>query len=486
MMDQYAREVDDFRFIPLNEAWGKEYSKEDKDSRRLRVTIGINGWLLSRDDIVKPWRVLGTDTEVFALQYEIESLLSLGTALRHLIGSYAWGVVKVEIIKRTALAALYAAMWPLQLLKVASTLDNPFNRARNRSEKAGRVLADAIINKVQGERPVTLIGYSLGARVIHSCLVSLAERRAFGLVDQAVFVGAPIPSDHAQWEEMRSVVSGKLFNVYSENDFILAFVYRASSIQLGVAGLEAVEGIDGVENLDLSDAVSGHLRYPDLIAKILAQCGFPDVKGGEGPIETDKDAIELRDEDGSAKQGSLIDFGDETAMAAPGLEPEPKSLSGLLPRADGQARPAAPRSNSDVLMQQLDPMATLAHMGQGQDQGRPSASAAKASSSAPQLPTAVPTPASAAERTAEPRCANSVSVSENAAGRPGKTNKTEPPAPLVTPPGPANTGGGGSGKSVDHAESDDDSDDDGYVGIRMEDNDGGDMVTYDAPIPLDD
>ncbi|KAL8303885.1 hypothetical protein RB597_004730 [Gaeumannomyces tritici] len=463
MMDQYAREVEDFRFIPLNEAWGKEYSKEDKDSRRLRVTIGINGWLSSRNDIVKPWRVLGADTEVFALQYEIDSLLSLGTALRDLIDSYTWGVIKVEIIKRTALAALYAAMWPLQLLKVASTLDNPFNRARNRSEKAGRVLADAIINKVQGERPVTLIGYSLGARVIHSCLISLAERRAFGLVDQAVFIGAPVPADRAQWEEMRSVVSGKLFNAYSENDFILAFVYRATSIQLGVAGLEAVEGIDGVENLDLSDAVSGHLRYPDLIAKILARCGFPDVEGGEGPIETDKEVIELRDDDGSARQGSLIDLDDNDAAVAP----EPKSLLSGLPAAGRQARPAAPRSNSDVLMQQLDPMAALAHMDQGQPQTRQlpgSAPLARAPASTPQLPTAAPS-----------------------------ETKANPMPPLPVLPRPAGNGGGDgkSGKPADGAESDsdsdsDDSDDDDHVGIRMEDNDDGDMVTYDAPIPLDD
>ena len=67
-------------------------------------------------------------------------------------------------------------------------LDNPFAIARNRSTKAGKVLADAIINKVQGERPVTLIGYSLGARVIYSCLVELAEQNAFGLVESAILI----------------------------------------------------------------------------------------------------------------------------------------------------------------------------------------------------------------------------------------------------------------------------------------------------------
>src|SRR6187402_580629 len=108
---------------------------------------------------------------------------------------------------------------------MATSIDNPFAIARNRSEKAGRVLADALINRAQGERPVTLIGYSLGSRVIYSCLKSLAERKAFGLIENVLFIGSPVPSDCNNWRVMRSVVSGKIFNVYSENDYLLAFMY---------------------------------------------------------------------------------------------------------------------------------------------------------------------------------------------------------------------------------------------------------------------
>lgn len=175
-------------------------------------------------------------------------------------------------------------------LPVRAITDAPFFYS-----KAGLVLADALINKAQGERPVTLIGYSLGARLIYSCLMSLAERRAFGLVESAVLIGAPTPSgesphsdfntpqleilrvaalattvmrvlyvylktaihlrdsfkslqisrhngltpiwgksDAAVWRAMRSVVSGRLVNVYSENDYILAFLYRTSSIQVSL------------------------------------------------------------------------------------------------------------------------------------------------------------------------------------------------------------------------------------------------------------
>jgi len=310
MIDQYAKEVSDFKFLPVASEWGEHTSKPqtEEESRRLRVTIGINGWLNSKEDVIKPWRIMGHDSEVFALRYEMDALIELGNSLKSMVSSYAWSYVKLEILKRTVLATLWSALWPVYLLKMATSIDNPFAVARNRSEKAGEVLADALINKAQGERPVTLIGYSLGARVIYSCLKSLAERRAFGLVESVVFIGAPVPSNADNWRAMRSVVSGKVFNVYSENDYILAFLYRATSIQFGVAGLQEIGNVEGVSNLNLSKEVSGHLRYPELVGKILKRVGVEGVLVEDASIEIDVaqegSEIKLVDEE------DLIDFGD--------------------------------------------------------------------------------------------------------------------------------------------------------------------------------
>lgn len=319
MVDNYAKEVSDFKFIPIKEEWGQFGTREEEEieNRRLRVTIGINGWLKSKEDACKPWRVLGQDSEVFALRYEVDALLALGNSLQSMVSSYAWSYVKLEILKRTVLATLWSALWPVYLLKMATSIDNPFNMARNRSEKAGEVLADALINKAQGERPVTLVGYSLGARVICSCLKSLAERRAFGLVESVVLIGSPVPSNSNNWRVMRSVVSGKVINVYSENDYILAFLYRATSIQLGVAGLQAIKDVDGVDNINLTKEVSGHLRYPDLIGKILKRVGFDGIEVEDAHIEeetqTEIQLLELdAGVDGSAQQ--LSDSGIEDLM----------------------------------------------------------------------------------------------------------------------------------------------------------------------------
>lgn len=73
------------------------------------------------------------------------------------------------------------------------------------------------------------------------------------------------------------MVSGRLVNVYSENDYILAFLYSTSSIQYGVAGLRPAEYVKGVENVDVSDIVSGHLRYRYLTGAILKRIGCEDI-----------------------------------------------------------------------------------------------------------------------------------------------------------------------------------------------------------------
>lgn len=297
MMDAYAKEVQDFAFIPVRGS--RKSFKQEKEAaegdRRLRVTIGISGWLTEKEETVTPWRVLGKGAEVFALRWELEALLNLGNAMQAMVTSAAWGYAKKEIIKRTIFAEMTAALWPLGLLKISRIVDNPFSVAKARAEKAGEVLADALINKAQGERPVTLIGYSLGARVIYTCLLSLARRRAFGLVESVVLIGAATPSDTNDWRVMRSVVAGRLINVYSENDYVLGFLYRTSSIQLGVAGLQKVEGLPGVENIDVSNTVSGHLRYRYLVGSILKKTGFEDIELEE--VEKEEEALRAMEEE---------------------------------------------------------------------------------------------------------------------------------------------------------------------------------------------
>lgn len=292
MMDQYAREVEDFGFVPIRSAHRPR--KIEKEYRRLRVGIGISGWLSDQNDVTEPWKVLGVEMESFALRWELEALMNLGNGLNTMIKSAAWGFAKGQIIKHTVFAALSAGLWPLALLKVSRIVENPWSVASYRATKAGEVLADAIINKAQGERPVTLVGYSLGAKVIYTCLQRLAERKAFGLVESAILIGTPSPSASADWRMLRTVVSGRVVNVYSMDDYLLGFLHRGSSASLGVAGLQAIEGVFGIENVDVTDMVNGHTSYRFLTGPILRKIGFEDVDSVE--LEKEKAALQAEEE----------------------------------------------------------------------------------------------------------------------------------------------------------------------------------------------
>jgi hypothetical protein len=218
-----------------------------------------------------------TATEPFALRFEMDAMLRLGNSLNDVLFSYAWDGVAYTIVSRTLLGALYAGLWPLGLIKAASVLDNPFNVALARADKAGKVLAHALIDGVQGKRPVTLAGYSVGARVIYACLFELAEQHAFGLVESVVMMGAPVPADSKPWRQIRSVVVGRVVNVYSTEDYVLGFLYRSTKLQVGVAGLREVEDVHDIENVDASKLVSGHDQYRYRVGAILTKIGFGDL-----------------------------------------------------------------------------------------------------------------------------------------------------------------------------------------------------------------
>ncbi|KKZ65018.1 hypothetical protein EMCG_09073 [[Emmonsia] crescens] len=297
MMDRYAREVEDFAFLPIHTpipSEGESITSIPTD-QRLRVTIAISGWLTEQEDFVNPWRVLGRDSEAFALRWEFKALVKLGNALTTVVRHTAWAFASKQAITGTVFAPILGAvMWPVALLKLSHIVDNPFSIAKIRADKAGQVLADALINRAQGERPVTLIGYSLGARVIFSCLISLAKRRAYGLVESAVLIGSPTPSTANHWRLMRTVVSGRLVNVFSLNDSILGFLYRANSAQFGIAGLQSISGVPGVENFDVSDAVSGHLRYQYMVGSILKRIGYDHLDKEQ--LQRQIDMLRARDE----------------------------------------------------------------------------------------------------------------------------------------------------------------------------------------------
>ncbi|KAI1118172.1 DUF726-domain-containing protein [Nemania sp. NC0429] len=278
-MDAYAKDIQDFALIPVHSSPQSELL-DPKDmpaeDRRMRVIIGISGWTTEENDFQYPWKAFGKLNEVYSLRWELEAQSKFGAALQTVMKSTAWNTAKKDTARRNVFTSLQTAHWPEALIKASKVMDNPWTVAMVRAEKTGLVLAEILTNKVQGERAVSLVGYGLGARVIYACLTSMSEKRAFGIVENVVLFGAPCPSEIRVWAAMKSVVTGRLVNVYSKNDYILGFLYRTCAWNFGIAGLQPIQGVPRVENVDLSDDISNHLHYQYHIGHVLQRLRWED------------------------------------------------------------------------------------------------------------------------------------------------------------------------------------------------------------------
>nr|PVC54357.1 hypothetical protein MACL_00003147 [Theileria orientalis] len=159
--------------------------------------------------------------------------------------------------------------WPVGLVQLCSNLDNCWLVCRNRAETCGALLANAICDKMlTGDRHISLVGYSMGARAIFYCLLALFERNRINTVKDVVLMGLPSTAGHAEWSKCSSVVAGRLVNVYNENDWVLAFLYRYTS-NFRVAGLAPVLH-ERVENYNATSLFTSHVDYLENVSKITA------------------------------------------------------------------------------------------------------------------------------------------------------------------------------------------------------------------------
>ena len=95
-----------------------------------------------------------------------------------------------------------------------------------------------------------------------------------------------------------------MVNVYSEEDHILGFLYRTSSLQFGVAGLQPVEGVERIENFDATRLMNGkgHAKYRHIIGQILHQIGLEDID----MLAVEREEVEAREIGDGPVMGDLI------------------------------------------------------------------------------------------------------------------------------------------------------------------------------------
>lgn len=242
------------------------------NNKRSNLIVTVSGWMNGEmDDVRLPFStvdpVMG---DMFSLLWEPEMLKSMGQTIG-ILASEALSTSIQQILGATMLTALMSAIQlPMALSKLSYLLDNPWNVSLDRAWKAGKILADTLILGNLGVRPITLVGFSLGLRLIYSCLIELANRGGFGLIENVILLGNPMSVKYDQITLARSVVSGKFINGYIRNDWILGYLFRATGGGLqSVAGIAPIDNIPGVENFDCTEFVDGHMSYRKAIPSIL-------------------------------------------------------------------------------------------------------------------------------------------------------------------------------------------------------------------------
>jgi len=245
--------------------------------------------------------------ELYTVRWESELLMELCDSVADQM--IEWGISATKtILHTTALATLMTAITlPYSLVVAANAIDNSWAMAMERADRAGVELAKSLIDSTAGHRPVTLVGFSMGARVIYSCLKELARhqevwedqqqkrkmkssakssmessnakgeeelkyiREPASIIEDAILMGTPNHVSLRSWEACRRVVAGRLINCYSRKDLILSLMFqlkRFQGILRPVCGTSPVS-ISGVENYDITDLVSAHTDYCLVTGEIL-------------------------------------------------------------------------------------------------------------------------------------------------------------------------------------------------------------------------
>lgn len=220
--------------------------------------------------------------DIQLLRWETALQLKLGDSVPRLFRSTGSQVVQNMILPASLAAVNQAVALPLTVIKITNYIDGVWTLMEKRADIAGKALAMSLVEAVYTRRrPVSLIGFSMGARLIFSCLQHLIllfekDSSVADIIEDVVLLGCPVTTDRSLWESIRPVVNGRLVNGYSSNDLVLSFLYRIEGLRIFVAGVSPVNS-PCVENVDLSSVIGYHGDYALKMKQLLELLNFDKI-----------------------------------------------------------------------------------------------------------------------------------------------------------------------------------------------------------------
>jgi hypothetical protein len=293
--DQHQAVADDKS--SLNQSTTSVFSLSDEENTDWHeLVMTERGWWQTHFPVGDPYLLVWARKEV--------AQFTMG--LRNFATEQIQSFFTDQLLNLSPMQALYL---PKYVLSKAADIDNPWDVVTDRARQAGQLLAHTLLlqslkdeqqqqlqsqsqsqspssssssnsSRSNNKRPITLIGYGMGAKVVFECLAEIARISELplhstatsatndantvallsglgrGIIENVVLLGAPVGSGMGfasgvetffrghlpTWKTIRSasIVSGRFVNCYSTKDWMLYALYRQKSYDVSVAGLGPV------------------------------------------------------------------------------------------------------------------------------------------------------------------------------------------------------------------------------------------------------
>lgn len=263
------------------------------------VLLAVSGWTSRDDNARQSWRgLLQFPGSVYHLRWEAGTF---GTIARDAIlkvagmsgsaASVATGlsgsVASAAVVEGAEVAATGCSVSASVLAggaislgvvaAVASVIAGAgvisFHSDCKNAAATGRKLATNIKAAAFGQFPVSLIGFSLGCRVIYYCLKELAQDSSRCYIQDVILLGGAAKNDPILWNRLLSAVTGRAVNVYSRKDKVLKIAYKIAMMGKPPVGLGPVL-CARMENYDASAYVKSHQDHRQYLEATLLRIGY--------------------------------------------------------------------------------------------------------------------------------------------------------------------------------------------------------------------
>ena len=237
--------------------------------------VFINGFLSQKNQDASDWLKAVNkkfpSNPCYYVNWESSSLYKMGSLVIKGAGGIAFQQFVKTIAKRGS-KKLFQKLNPLSWAStIADLFGNPWHTAMVKSSMTGILLADLIARTNQPDGFI-LMGHSLGARVVHFLLHTLATKHNSSVKDVYLLGGATDRKDTKMWEAAVKSVEGKIYNCYSYNDNILKYLYTGAnailSSPIGTGNIELNN--PKIKNINTSSIINGHMVYKENFSKILS------------------------------------------------------------------------------------------------------------------------------------------------------------------------------------------------------------------------